>query len=121
MYSALPLAYATSCNVDGSYSQPSTNYVGSYSTVQDAINSLPSRYNKITAYAAAFTHNYTDWVTAYGCTDGVFRYQTSIVDHDGSGDYEHGENHLPSEPNPEVLGYWWPVYWWGLYVEDWNN
>lgn len=110
-----------SCNYNGPHSQPSTIYTGSYSTVQAAINDLPNSYDEVSGYAAAFDDDWHDWVSAYGCADGIFRYQSSIVDHDNSGDFEHRENHSPGEPNPEVLEYGWPVWWWGGYVWNWHN
>jgi len=120
--SLLPLAYATHlCNVDGPHSQPDVKYTGSYATVQAAINALPSSYHKVEEYASAFEHDYADWVSAYFCADGVFRYQVSIVDQGNNGDYQHRESLAPGEPNPEVLDYWWPVYWWGFYVYEWHN
>lgn len=107
------------CNYNGPHNQPSTNYSGDYSSAQAGIDDLPSSYDEVSWYASAFVHDYHDWIVAYGCADGVFRYQTSIV---GSGtDWEHRENHSPSEPNPEVLEYSWPVWWWGGYVTTWHN
>ena len=118
----LPLAYADhKCNVDGPHPQPDSKYVGNYSTAQAAIDALPNTYEKVSEYAAAFEHDYHDWVIAYNCFDGVFRYQTSIVDQHNDGDYQHRENHSPGEPNPEVLEYLWPVWWWGFYVEEWHD
>ena len=65
------------CNWWGPHPQPSTNYVGSYTSAQAAINALPSSYDEVEDYAAAFTHDYHDWISAYSCADGIFRYQTT--------------------------------------------
>lgn len=118
--SVIPLAYAThACDYDGPHDQPSTDFTGSYSSAQAGINDLPSSFDEVSWYASAFTYDYHDWILAYGCADGIFRYQTAIV---GSGtDWEHRENHSPGEPNPEVLEYGWPVWWWGNYVYNWHN
>lgn len=112
---------AMSCNYNGPHPQPDTDYTGSYNTVQAAIDDLPSSYDEVSWYAAAFDDDWHDWVSAYGCADGVFRYQSAIVDHDNSGDFEHRENHSPGEPNPEVLEYGWPVWWWSGYVYTWHS
>ncbi len=50
------------------------------------------------------------------CNDGPFRDQAII------NTYTHAEYKVTEdEPNPEVLSYWWPSYWWGFYVEYWHD
>ena len=117
----LPAVDASGCNFNGPHPQPDVEYTGSYTTAQAGVDALPSGYDKVTWYAASFTHDYHDWVQAYGCADGIFRYQSAVTDHQNPGTWEHREPHSPGEPNPEVLEYGWPVWWWGDYVYNWHD
>ncbi len=58
--------------------------------------------------------DYAQDVTAYGCNDGVFREQAIIR---SSITYE---TYTP-EPNPEIVSYSWPSWWWGPYVLAWHG
>ena len=103
---------------------PAATYsvTGSYATFQAGVAALPSTYHQVPSYASENSgYDYADWVTAYGCADGVFREQTIVYDLDNDGDWQHHNHHAPAEPNPEVLGYWWPVYWWSSYTSWWHD
>ena len=117
----IPLAYAShGCNYNGPHPQPTVTETGSYTDRTAAINALSSGYNQVPDYASSNEpDDFADWIIAYNCFDGIFRYQTIVFD-DGS-DWKHSNQHSPGEPNPEVLAYTWPVWWWAFYVEGWHN
>ncbi len=52
-------------------------------------------------------------VDKYGCGSGPFRDQALITSWNTY-------NHQSPEPNPEVLRYGWPVWWWPSYVSWWH-
>ena len=109
-----------SCNYNGPHDQPDVTTTGSYSSRTAAVDALSSGYNQVPAYASGnHPDDYADWVSAYGCADGIFRYQTIVFD--AGSDWQHSNQHSPGEPNPEVLAYGWPVWWWSGYVYTWHN
>lgn len=118
--SVIPLAYAThACNYNGPHNQPSVTTTGSYTDRTAAINALSSGYSQVPLWASYnYPDDYHDWVAAYGCADGIFRYQTIVFD--AGSDWQHSNQHSPGEPNPDVLAYGWPVWWWGGYVATWH-
>jgi hypothetical protein len=61
-------------------------------------------------------------VPEYGCGFGVFRHQITIVytDTNKDGDKEWALQQQIKEPNPEILSYWHPVWWWTYYVIIWH-
>ena len=83
--SVIPLAYATHlCNYNGPHPQPSVTATGSYTDRTAAINALSSGYSQVASHASYnYPDDYHDWVSAYLCADGIFRYQTIVFD-DGS-------------------------------------
>lgn len=79
---------------------------------------LTNGYHSVAPYATLhFTNDYAKVVNVYGCNNGPFRDQ-GVIWADGS---EYLIRMHASEPNPEVLAYWWPAYWWGAYVYDWHG
>ena len=92
--------------------------VGDYDTISDAKSSLISRgYHMVDSYASGtYTWDYAKNIAAYGCSDGEMRSQALIRQSGG----EYYYNSQSPEPNPEVLGYSWPAYWWGPYVFYWH-
>lgn len=108
------------CNYNGPHPAATHTTTGSYASRTAAINALDSGYNQVPDYATLNEpDDFADWVIAYNCFDGVFRDQT-IVYESGSV-WKHSNHNSPSEPNPEILAYTWPVWWWGWYVEDWHD
>ena len=105
--SVIPLAYAAHlCNYDGPHNQPAVT--GSYTNRTAAINALSSGYSQVPFHASQnYPNDYHDWIVAYGCADGVFRYQ--IIVFDAGSDWRYSNHHSPGEPNPDVLAYEWPV------------
>lgn len=118
----IQLAYAEDvCGGSGEnpHPQPDTTFSGPWSTESAAINALPGGYYLVPYYASYnYGADYHDPRTLYNCTTDSFRYQSIIFEDDG--DWYHSEHHSPGEPNPEVLAYTWPVWWWGGYVADWH-
>ena len=61
--------------------------------------------------ADTWNKHVADHIYDYDLKDGSIKKQSAdntkntIVDHDGSGDYEHRKNRSPGESNLEVLGY----------------
>lgn len=107
---------------DNPHPKATYTVTGSYDTFQDGKAALSSGYSQVPGYASENSgYDFADWVTAYGCADGVFRDQTIIYDLDNDGDWQHHSHNNPSEPNPEVLGYYWPVYWWSGYTYWWHD
>jgi len=114
-------AYAEVCGGDSSnpHEEPDVVTTGDYSSKSAAINALPSSYHKVPYYASGnYGDDYHDPKTLYSCTTDSFRYQ-SIVQGSGS-DWEYSQQHSPGEPNPELLAYDFPVWWWGFYVVEWH-
>lgn len=60
--------------------------------------------------------DFTQWVDAYGCTQGAFRMQANVR-HVATGWTYSTQG---PEPNPEIMSYSWPAYWWGAYVAWWH-
>ncbi|MBU1165734.1 MAG: hypothetical protein ABIJ34_00015 [archaeon] len=63
--------------------------------------------------------DFTRWTGAYGCSSssGALRYQLSARQSGTRWTYwTQGV-----EPNPEILSYSWPVWWWGGYVNWWHT
>ncbi len=109
------------CDVWGPHEQPPNTFSITYPTRVAAIDNLSSGYQLVADYASHNEGNdYADWIEAYGCADGVFRLQ-SIVFETNQGEWQFSEHHWPSEPNPEIFDYDWPVWWWGLYVIGWHH
>ena len=99
--------------------QPSTTTSGPWPTETAARNAIPSSYHLVPFYAPYnYGDDYHDPRTLYNCTTDSFRYQ-SIVAERGE-EWHHSEHHSPGEPNPELLAYTWPVWWWGFYVAEWH-
>ena len=116
----LPSAYAA-CNVWGPHNQPGTTYDTGYTSRSAALASLPSGFNQVPDWASHnFPDDYADWIVSYGCADGVFRIQ-SIVGTNDSVNWFLSEHHGLGEPNPEVLSYLWPSWWWGPYATLWHG
>lgn len=110
------------CGGSGSnpHTQPPNTTSGTWSTGTAAINALPSSYHQVPFYASYnYGNDYHDPKTLYNCTADSFCYQ-SIAYEESDGVWMHSEHHSPGEPNPEVLAYTWPVWWWGGYVYDWH-
>jgi hypothetical protein len=117
----LPFAYAIPCNTFGPHPQPATTFDGPYSTRAVAIASLSSGFNPVPNYASVNDgDDYADFVSAYFCDNGVFRIQ-SIVGENPNGTWYFSEHHGSGEPNPEIFGYDWPVFWWGPYAYAWHS
>jgi len=104
---------------DNPHPEPTVTYSGSYASKTAAINALPGTFYKVPAYASGlYGDDYHDPKTLYSCTTDSFRYQT-VIGQNGS-TWRHVNQHSPGEPNPEVLAYTWPVWWWGGYVAEWH-
>ncbi len=58
-------------------------------------------------------NDYAKNVNAFGCNNGELRSQGLVT-----GTYTY--NSQSPEPNPELLSYIWPVWWWGNYVLTWH-
>ena len=99
--------------------EPPDIIMGYYHTEDHAIVNLLIRgYHVVEEYATtAFPHDYAKVIDAYNCNDGPFRLQ-AIVQENGN-HYVHSTN--SAEPNPEILNYDWPVFWWGGYVAFWHS
>lgn len=99
--------------------QPSTTGSGPWSTETKARNAIPDAYHLVPFYASYnYGDDYHDPKTLYNCTTDSFRYQSIVVERDD--EWYHSEHHSPGEPNPEILTYTWPVWWWGFYVAEWH-
>ena len=99
--------------------QPPDTASGPWSTETAARNAIPSSYHLVPLYASYnYGDDYHDPRTLYNCTTDSFRYQSIVVERNDG--WYHSEHHYPGEPNPEVLAYTWPVWWWGFYVAEWH-
>ncbi len=85
---------------------------------QAVINYLVSvGYHKTADYASNYNaDDYTRCVNAYGCSGCKFRTQAIITGQNNKWGYKY----QTPEPNPEILSYIWPAYWWGTYVRWWH-
>ena len=117
----LPQAFATHlCNYGGPHPQPGLSFTGNYSDRAAAVNALGSGYSQVPDHASHHEpDDFHDLVSAYFCANGVFRYQT-IVFENNAGIWQHSNHHSPGEPNPDILNYNWPVWWWGIYATAWH-
>lgn len=71
-------------------------------------------YHLVEGYASLNDGNdYAKHVSAYGCSNGEMRTQGIVT---SSTTY----SHQSPEPNPEVLSYPSPAWWWALYVAAWH-
>lgn len=99
--------------------QPSTTASGPWPTEAAARKAIPSSYHVVPFYAPYnYGDDYHDPKTLYNCTADSFYYQSIVGEHNE--EWYHSEHHSPGEPNPEVLAYTWPVWWWGVYVAEWH-
>ena len=74
-------------------------------------------YHRVPQYASAnYGNDFAKTTSAYGCNNGEMRSQAIVFQ---SGIYWRHSTQSP-EPNPEILSYDWPVYWWGAYVAWWH-
>lgn len=74
-------------------------------------------YHRVPQYASAnYVNDFAKTTSAYGCSNGEMRSQAVVFQ---SGNYWRHSTQSP-EPNPEILSYDWPVYWWGAYVAWWH-
>ena len=121
---SLGIQFASAKDVCGGSSsnphlQPSPTASGPWSTETAARNTIPSSYHLVPFYTSYnYGDDYHDPKTLYNCTTDSFHYQSIVVEEDDK--WYHSEHHHPGEPNPEVLAYTWPVWWWGFYVAEWH-
>ena len=108
----------------GGFDDPRTpspvRLTGSFPSEDQAASYLASSGYHIVSIYATHHHprDHAITVSNYGCDDGEFRDQ-AIVTNRGGGAW--GFSTQKSDPNPEVLAYWWPAYWWGSYVIWWHH
>ncbi len=120
----LGIQYAYAADVCGGsssnpHTEPTVVTTGSYVSKAAAIADLPGTFHEVPQYASYnYGNDYHDPRTLYNCTTDSFRYQT-IVQDTGS-DWEYSQQHSPDEPNPEILAYTHPVWWWSFYVVEWH-
>lgn len=98
--------------------EPKPRFKGFFSTENIAKNNLVDNgYHKVSPYASwNYGNDYAKDVSAHGCDDSEMRSQAVVVQ---LGSIWRHSTQSP-EPNPEVLAYSWPVYWWGPYAAWWH-
>jgi hypothetical protein len=105
-------------------STPTTTTSG-FSSLGDAQQELyQNGYHMVPSYASwggesAQDIDFAKVVTSGApgnCNNGPFRDEAVI------NPYTHSSYTVTEdEPNPEILSYWWPKLWWGVYVEWWHD
>lgn len=74
-------------------------------------------YHQVPLYASGnYGNDFAKTTTAYHCDSGEMRSQVVVFQ---TGSYWRHNTQSP-EPNPEILAYGWPAYWWGAYVAWWH-
>ncbi len=74
-------------------------------------------YHVVALYATfSYGMDYAKGTTYHGCSNNEMRSQAFIY----KGENGYYYNSQSPEPNPEVLIYSWPAYWWGPYVALWH-
>lgn len=99
---------------------PSRRWSGVFRNTKSGIkNYLRNHgYHETAGYAAYETDiDWTNCIYAYGCGGCAFRSQAIIRPRNGQWSF----NTQRPEPNPEILGYTWPTWNWGTYVEWWHS
>lgn len=92
---------------------------GIYRDTRDDIEDylLDNGFHLVPSYASYdYGDDFAKVVSAYGCGGGPFRHQAWPSPSGSVWTYRY----QTPEPNPEVLSYWWPAYWWGPYVYWWH-
>ena len=78
---------------------------------------LSQGFHLVPKYASySYGDDYAKVVSANGCDGGPFRHQAWPSQSGSDWTYRY----QTPEPNPEILSYTWPVYWWGSYVTWWH-
>lgn len=74
-------------------------------------------YHRVPLYASGnYGDDFAKTTSAYHCDSGEMRRQAIVFQ---SGSYWRHNTQSP-EPNPKILAYGWPAYWWGGYVAWWH-
>lgn len=94
--------------------------VGLYWNSRDAVAQYLRNqgFHQTAGYASNYNgDDYSKVVSAYGCSGGPFRIQ-ALIHQAPNGKWTFWTQQ--PEPNPEVLSYIWPAYWWADYVRWWH-
>ncbi len=98
--------------------EPSFRLFDTDTEVKEYLVSI-GRHQVQVPWSADPENDYAITVDAYGCRWGKFREQDTIGYNVTALKWTYDIS-LP-EPNPELLSYVWPTWWWGIYVRWWHN
>ncbi len=94
--------------------QPEPPVTSKYASSGAVNHLLNNGYHQVPFYASGnYGDDYAKNTSAFGCNNGELRTQGLVT----SANYY---NHQSPEPNPEILSYTAPVWWWDGYVLVWH-
>ncbi len=110
----------TSKEIDSPHPCPPRGNSGVYRNTKDEIKNylLSHGFHVVPGYATySYGDDFAKVVSAYGCDWGPFRHEAWPVQSGSRWTYKY----QTPEPNPEILSYTWPAWWWGAYVNWWHR
>ena len=119
-YTTLSLGEACGGGYDNPHPCPPREDSGVYRNTKDKIKNylLSHGFHVVPGYATySYGDDFAKVVSAYGCDWGPFRHEAWPVQIGSRWTYKY----QTPEPNPEILSYTWPAWWWGAYVNWWHR
>ncbi len=111
-YTSLSWGEACGGGYDNPHPCPPRESSGIYRDTKDEIKEylLSQGFHVVPRYATySYGDDFAKVVSAYGCDWGPFRYEAWPVQSGAKWTYQY----QTPEPNPEILAYRWPAWWWG--------